>query len=111
VIIHRQLEEPRRADQQGDDADAAEELRADAVFERRIGSAGSRGRRGSRNRLAWLESATLPLRGLAEIGNLALQYLDASRQRRELRITMFRRDLILLTHGHYFTCIEPSIGT
>ena len=37
VVVHGKLEEPGRADENGDDADAAEELGADAVFERSCG--------------------------------------------------------------------------
>jgi len=37
VVVHGELEEPGCADQNGDDADAAEELGADAVFERSCG--------------------------------------------------------------------------
>ena len=41
VVVHGQLQKPGRSDQQSNDPDAAEELRADAVFERCPVSGGS----------------------------------------------------------------------
>ena len=43
VVVHGELEEPGCADEKGDDADAAEELGADAIFERGRPGGGARG--------------------------------------------------------------------
>ena len=121
MIIDRPLEKQSGRNQQGYNADAAEDLRADAVFERSLGLGKVPGKVRDRHVLCATSWCGRRSRGLpeshrrlrAQFSKLSFQRFDSRGQGGKVRSNLsFLGWLLLLLvrdHGNYFTAILSRV--